>query len=814
VTLNDTTNPLQSLPLHERVTVVHASAAERARILAALPSSLCSTVIELDAARPAAITAADLADAARGLAAERYGQRRTEQRHLELELQRALDERDRSSTRRDELQATHRYLTGDAAWCRELVARLDELADAAQEATGEFERRRADHREAQLHLERVREQQAAAIAAIEDADGQLSELETAGLDDTGIRRELEAVKARVRTAEASEAEARSALAELTAREGELHEDIEQLQAERARIARARNAQPLQSDAVRSALQSYDDAAQGAPVDPRAQQLAVSWMSVADDLAAARADSHVRPDVSELEAATIELQAAESALADLDAAPDRGLSSADRAALDAAHAAVLDAEDRVARGAGRSNARKRLDAARAHEEQLLHDAGFESYLDVVLTGGRRGRGGQRLAAEQRHQVAQRRYEDLTRLYDDDDEVQRLEREQRRLSDEIVSLLGVDPDDRVLELLGAHPAVPADTIADLAEALGDVGVTASGVSLADTARSWLAEQDEIIAVLRDATRRLEAVESAEVQIRSQLERIVPQVAASSSRLQHAAEAVTTAQRGVASLEAELSARAGEDAKRLQRLAAAEQLRAQVDAVQQALATAAAEADDEVAAASTALAAAEVALDRHHSASADAVRRLGRIAEAVAPDGQPEIGLERSGIEALVAAIGRELARLQADITDAERAVEAATRAADAASASSRDRRQDERGLAPQDHVDALVHLVDGPGSSSVAVLDDCLSDLPDRTRMSVLDTLLVVSRHRPVILLADAPDIVGWAIALPPADGAVITAVALLDALPASTSTENLRPEPRSITDAVPAPPAGRTAGGYS
>jgi chromosome segregation ATPase len=813
MTMNDNTGQLQSLPLHERVTVVHASATDRARILAALPASLSTSVIELDAARPAAITASDLANAARALAAERYGQRRVEQRHLEVELQRALDERDRSSARRDELQTAHRHLTGDAAWCRELAARLDELADAAHEATAEVEQRRSAHREAQLHLERVREQQQAAEAAIEDADGQLSDLETAGLDDTGIRRELEAVKARVRAAEAAETDARAALAELTAREGKLRRDTEQLQAARARIADARNAQPVPTDAVRAALQDHDEAARSAAPGPEAAQLAVAWATVADGLEAARAERAAQPDASELEAATIELQAAEAALAELDAAPGRSLPSEERAALDAAHAAVLDAEDRVARGAGRSNARKRLDAARAHEVQLLADAGFESYLDVVLSGGRRGRSGDRLAAEQRHQEARQRYEDLTRRLEDDDEVQRLEREQLRIWDEITSLLGVDPGDQVLELLGAHLAVPAATIAGLAEALSDAGVTAVGVSLADVARAWLAEQDEIDALLRDGARRLEAVESAEAETRSQLERIVPQVATASARLQQSAEAVATAQRGVTSLEAELSARAGEDARRLQRLAAAEQLRAQVDTVRQALASAVADADREVEVASMALAAAEVALDRHHGARADAVRRLRRIAELVAADLQSEIALERPGIEALVTAVDAELVRLQTEITETERAVEAATRSADAASASSRDRRQDERGVAPQDHVDALVQLVDGPGSSDVAVLDDCISDLHGQARKSALDTLLVVSHHRPVVLLADEPDIVGWAIALPPADGAVVTAEALIDALRAPASAEDLRAEVRSDTDAVPAPPAGRTAGGY-
>ena len=65
-----------------------------------------------------------------------------------------------------------------------------------------------------------------------------------------------------------------------------------------------------------------------------------------------------------------------------AAPAR-LDQHDHAALEAAHDAVLDADDRAGRRLGGASARKRLDEARAAERVVLDRLGLDSYSDFLL-----------------------------------------------------------------------------------------------------------------------------------------------------------------------------------------------------------------------------------------------------------------------------------------------------------------------------------------------------------------------------------------------------------------------------------------------
>ncbi|HTN81879.1 MAG TPA: hypothetical protein VMK16_19580 [Acidimicrobiales bacterium] len=60
-----------------------------------------------------------------------------------------------------------------------------------------------------------------------------------------------------------------------------------------------------------------------------------------------------------------------------------LDQADRDALDAAHEAVLDADDRASKRFGGAGARKRLDEARAVEREVLDRLGLDSYSDFLL-----------------------------------------------------------------------------------------------------------------------------------------------------------------------------------------------------------------------------------------------------------------------------------------------------------------------------------------------------------------------------------------------------------------------------------------------
>ena len=784
MTLDPNRSSIPVLPLHERLTVVHASASDRARLLESFPGG-GTGFIDLTPEERRGITAADLAAATRALATERYAQRQGAARHLDLDLRRAIDDHEAAVSARDELLRSRRRCSDAVTWCGQLVQRLDDLHRVVQAATAETERCRDAHREAQTRLDRVREQQAAATAAIEDADQQLADLDTASLDDTAIRRQLEAVKGRLRGAEASEAEARDALNEATSRLEQLERELEELHAERARILTIRSTPLLDTEPVRATLDAYLAAAEGADPDPAGAELAAGWQALTADLDAARAAAPEVPTADDVAAAADELRAAEAVLVELETNRFRGLTGEQRAALDAAHAAVLDAEDRVARGA-KGNARKELEDAREEEERLLAEAGYASYLDVVLTGGRRGKGGMRLAAEQRLTRAKERSEELRRAAEGDAEVRRLEDEQIRVWDEIVGLLGADPGDRVVALLESHPAIPREVVTHLAEALYAVGVQPIGSTLPDAADAWLRAQEELLVAHRDAGVRLEAIDLTDTDLRAQVDRLTQQVATYGNRLQQAAESVEVAQRGVESLEAELAARAGEDARRLQRLAAAEQLRAQVDAVQEALRRAATEAEADVAGAAVAVANAELSLDRAESTHAEALARLRRIADDLDPRPVDEVTLDLSVIEAITAAAEAALERASIAAGEAETAVDEATRVADAAATAVRDARTDETGISDQDRIDALSQLLDAPTGAGPALLDDSFAEVPPSALAPVLEALTVIAGHRPVVLLTDGPDVLGWAIGLPSSVASVLSADAVLSALPAGPS----------------------------
>ena len=90
-----------------------------------------------------------------------------------------------------------------------------------------------------------------------------------------------------------------------------------------------------------------------------------------------------------------------------------------------------------------------------------------------------------------------------------------------------------------------------------------------------------------------------------------------------------------------EDELNDRATQDERRLQRIAAAEQLRAQIAAVTEALERSEDEYHTSLAAAEAGVTSAEASLERATAALSDAVRRLRRISEALPPALRPRAG-----------------------------------------------------------------------------------------------------------------------------------------------------------------------------
>ncbi|MGH9113392.1 MAG: hypothetical protein ACRDZN_14025, partial [Acidimicrobiales bacterium] len=160
-------------------------------------------------------------------------------------------------------------------------------------------------------------------------------------------------------------------------------------------------------------------------------------------------------------------------------------------------------------------------------------------------------------------------------------------------------------------------------------------------------------------------------------------------------------------------------------------------------------------------------------------DAVRRLRRIAEALPPALRPRAGDDPLG----------ELPRLRdtlaAEVERAEVALAQATADLERARADIDDTQSqldDHLTVVPSDDVtdDDLRQAVNdliGAGDVPV-VLDDPLVDVDD-IRGELLDELAAASERRPVVLLTDDPDALGWAISLPDDVGAVTRLAAPAD-----------------------------------
>jgi hypothetical protein len=755
--------------------VAHVPTGDQARVRRSLVVA-AGSVIDLSG-QAVALEPGEVSAIAAGLAAERAAERRAELGRAESELRRALEACDEAGVQRDAAAARMSFLLDTAAWCDEVDHRADDLARAVHAAAEVFDARRAEHREARERLERVLEQRAAAAAAIEVADRELAELDGAGLDETGVRRELEAANRRLQEAAEAEEAARATLEALESRRVALVAEAESAVEARGRAGSALEVAPIDDAPVRDALQAFEANATFAGSASIGRQLLRSMAAVDAELATALAELPPPPPAAVLDAARSEVAAAEAALAELDvAATSGGLTPEQRAEIDALHEAVLDAEDKASQGFGRAAARRRLEQLRAEEQAVLERHGYGSHLEVVLSGGRPG-GGNRLAVEQRLQSARDRLASLEAQATGTVDVVALRAEHDRLRAEGTELLGVDPADRLEVLLEQHPDVPQPIVTALADALRAVGVAPVGISLDDAARAWLAEQSELQLARREGRARLTELDDEITRCTSDLEALTTAITEASTCCEQAGADLDAARRKVAMLEGELAARAGEDARRLQRLAAAEQLRAQVDSVERTLVRAEAEVRAQVEALAASVQAAELAWDRAEAEVTEVARRLRRCVEELPPGRAPELLGEPVPTAApLAAALREEARRLGVASAAADAAIDESTAAADRAAATVTALR--DAGDAPMtvDHVEAFERALQS--SESAIVLDDSLLGLVADLRDELLTRLVDLSEHRRIVLLTADPDVLGWAIGLPAEHGATVPAGRLI------------------------------------
>lgn len=750
--------------LHPRLTVARASVSERAE--------LCDGVEGL------AVSAADLGRAAQDVALERSAQRAAARARLDAAAARVAYDLQTATTQLDQLYASRQALLEGAQWALDVEAALPAHAEVVDAARGVLEARQADQRAARLGLDRVIEQRFATDAAIEDADHQLDELVGIGMDESGLRRELEASGQAVRAAHDAHATAVTRLQELLGERDVLEQRCSSLREALAARGPGGVRDDKDFDQVVAAFDEWVHACELVSYDPYAHQLADAFTDLLADLAELERQAGPRPDEHALERAHELADRAARELERLTVADTPALTPAERAALDAARNAVQEAEERSDRRVGRVAARKRLDAARAAERGLLDGFGFGSHLDVVLTGGRAIIcAPERLAAERTFLAAKAARDRLLKAQRASPELEHIHSERARLLALAADRLGVDPGDDVVALLRAHPLVSDQVLENLRAALARVGVHPVGVALSQAAQEWLRDE---VATAEDRRR----ARAATGQVAAELEALVvrssglaDEIIAARQAEEGAAEGLELASRSVGAVEAELSVRAGGDGTRPQRFFAAEQLRTQVAALAATLRRAEDDARALFDRAGEAALVAEVALDRAQGALADLVRRARKLAEELPIDrhlaGDPLVSLGT-----LAGLLRDHAAVCQPAIDAAEAAVAVTTGRFDTAVAIAEAAGTGGEGPRPEDVEEAMGRLLEANGGGLV-LLDDPFQGLAVSLRSELLEVVLGRTGAGSLVLLTEDTDVLGWAIELPADQAAVVPADSLLN-----------------------------------
>jgi len=817
--------------LHRRLTVALANASDRARLAELLAGDL--EVLGADGHSPL-LRSEDLWQAADGFARERAVERNEARSRLDAVVARTMHDCDTARHQMEHLTGWVRTLREGADWATELHHSLPDHLSAVEAARDALDARRAEQRVAQQDLERVLEQRSAAAAAIEEADAELADLAGSGMDESGLRRELEAAGQAVRTTHEVHA---TALAH-----------IEGLQIEATGLQVRREAvlpRPLVSADLDSpelaplievgdALAAIHSVTIDGEVDRTAAALASAWADLQADLHELGGADADAPD-AELDRARARFELASSALAELDAqASASALTAEQRAELDAAHAAVHQAEDNTRSRFGGAAARRKHEQAQAAERALLEQRGFGGYLDVVLTGGRAAAvNPARVAADREHYAAKAALEALEHTAQQGADLEHLQGERARLLEQISELLGVDPGDNVVPLLRAHRPVAQALQAPLAEALAAVGVHPVGISLDDAAAAYLQANplpevaaDDDAAVVDDSEREAElaAIEERWAVLEVELHEAEAEV-------DRSAEALQMAERSVGAFESELTVRAGEDEQRLHRFAAAEQLRAQIEAVAGTLRRAEEDARQAVDLAAQAVAAAESGFEQSATEIGDLARRTRKLAEELPIDQRPEGDPLRSLLE-LADRLREHAEVLRPEIDRAEAAVATASVQMEEALAARALAGNDDDGPLAEDLIEGLEALLDEPGDV-LLVLDEPFVGVDKTVRTALLEAVRTSSATRQLVLLTEDAEVLGWAIELPAEEATAIPADALLASMrtpapdlrtpvvavaapvditgPATGPDPDPEPAPDPDPEPAPAPTARRWAG---
>jgi len=686
---------------------------------------------------------------------------------------------------RARLEAEHRSAADERARNREVLNEAVLARDVASEARVASAER----------LERARERRRTAMAKATEAAAALEQARPLVADDPTdllVARRAELASAEAAAGEADPDQDSSPVSRQLA-------DLERRRVELVRLQEAVG--DPSADAVRTALDQLLGAGTEAAPVVAALALADTWRDLHQQLSAL--DTGVS---GEEYAAEQRVTEARQSVIEAEVEYNQPVLTPEQITkVEAAHALVLEAQDRTEGRFGGSRLRKKLEDARAEERRVLERLGFSTYADYMMSSSSRGVGpANRSTLETARARLKMAEESLTSLPGAADRARRrTELLQRRdaVAPRVAALLGHEPTgpEAEEELRGLREsAAPSDTaMADLAKELTDVGVAVVGPpfdrdDLVLLARFYLSEQETADGRRTEIEQALAALDHAILVVREARDRgqrelpaldplpelAQPSAAAPADADDAAAQAVTLREARWAEVEAARTAVAeAEDAVAQHRQASAALSGLESDLARCGI-------EEEQAAAAVAEAEAEVAL-ANGSAFDDAVATATEAESALARSTSREEVARRSldefsaeaGLDAMVQAAEARVANAEQLVTAAAAAEQStAAQLAEVDAAFAAATASEEQALADAASIDRakLVDDLDwelmsrlaavrsvGLAGSLPLVLDDPFSVLDDDELTRVLDRLVRLADAVQIVLVTDREAAVAWA-----------------------------------------------------
>lgn len=714
-------------------------------------------------ARAEASAALEEIDRGDGAAREALAAAEAARGRLEAELASAIEE-----------QTRHRQALHEAVMARD-------VASEARTAAAE-------------RLERARERRRLAMAAASAAAAALEQARPVADDDPTDR--LVAARAALQAAEAAagEADPDQDSTPITRKLA----DLERRRVELIRMREAVGDGP--ADPVAEGLDRLLHAGAEAPPVVAALALADTWRDLHQQISAL--DAGISPEEF---AAEQRVAQARQAVIESEAEFNQPVLTPEQIAkVEAAHTAVLEAQDRSEGRFGGGRLRKKLEDARSEERRVLERLGFSTYADYMMSSSSRGVGPEnRSTLESARAQLKAAEEHLNSLPGAADRTRRrTELLQRRdaVAPRVAALLGHEPTgpeaEEELRVLREPVAPDEAAMADLARALTEADVVVGDPpyqrdDLVLLARFYLSEAQDADAKRSDVEQAIAALDDAISSVRAARERgerevpallPLPALAEPPEIEADAAaddlSAVTLREARWADVETARAAVASAEGAVARHREATEQL-AHLDAE-----LARCGAEEEQAAADVASAEADVTLangpafDAAVASAAEAEAALARstVREQAARSALAEVDAE-AGIDAVRRPAAERLAAAERAVTEAaaaEQATAAALAEVDATYSSATAAEAEALAAAEQIDRAKLVEDIDwelmgrlaalrsvGLAGSVPLVLDDPFAVLDDDELTTVLDRVARLADAVQVILVTDREAAVAWA-----------------------------------------------------